>query len=65
MKMRPPVPNMEEILNPITTETPRAQTKPLWILKIDIEYAYGQLNLSKERSRRCNFTKTDGNLNGC
>ena len=36
-KMRPPFPNMEEILNQTSTEITQAPNDPLWISKIDLE----------------------------
>ena len=62
--MRPQIPNMEEILNRLSTEKTRVHNKPLWISKIDLEYAYGQIYSSEETSRRCKFALTRGNMNG-
>ena len=36
---------MEEILDKTPTELTRAPDEPLWISKIDLEYAYCQLRL--------------------
>ena len=54
-KMRPHMPNMEELINQISTEITRVPNERLWISKIDLEYAHGQLKLSDETSRHCNF----------
>ena len=63
MKMRPHMPNMEELLYQTLTEVTRLQNESLWISKIDLKYAYGQLKLSKETRRQCNLPKTGGNVN--
>ena len=47
--------NMEEMLNQISVEITRERTKELSISKIDLNYAYGQMKLSKETSRQCVF----------
>ena len=41
------MPNMEELLNQISVEITRDRTKELNISKIDLDYAYGQMKLSK------------------
>ena len=38
IKMRPHTPNMEELLNEISTKITKVQNEPLWISKIDLEY---------------------------
>ena len=43
IKIRPHMPNMEELLNQIT----RDRTKELMISNIDLDYAYGQMRLSR------------------
>ena len=42
------MPKMEELLNQKSTELTKVQNEPLWISKIDLEYAFGELKLSKE-----------------
>ena len=37
-KMRPHMPNMEELLNQISTEKTRPPNEPLWRSKIDLKY---------------------------
>ena len=64
IKMRPHMSNLEESLNHIPTEITRAPNEPLWISKIKLEYAYGQLKLADEPSKHCNFAITGGNMNG-
>ena len=56
------MPNMEELLNQISVENTRDRTKELIISKIDLDYAYGQMKLSKETSRQCVFAITGGNF---
>ena len=55
VKIRPHMPNMEELLNQISVEITKDRTKELMMSKIDLDYAYGQMKLSKETSRQCVF----------
>ena len=64
IKMRPHMPNFEEILDQFSTDKARIQNEPLWMLKIDIDYAYDQLKLSKNASRQFRFAIIGGNMNG-
>ena len=64
IKMRPHMPNMEELLNQISVEITRDRTVKLFISKIDLDYAYGQMRLSKETSRHCVFALTGGKFSG-
>ena len=52
------MPNMEELLNKKSVEITRDRTARLFISKIDLDYAYGQMKLSKETSRQCLFAIT-------
>ena len=58
------MPIMEELLNQISVEISRDRTVQLFISKIDLDYAYGQLNLSEETSRQCVFALTGGKFSG-
>ena len=58
------MPNMEELLNKISVEITRDRTAQLFLSKIDLDYAYGQMKLSDETSRQCVFALTGGNLSG-
>ena len=58
IKIRPHMPNMEELLNQISVEIYRDRTLHLFISKIDLDYAYGQMKLSEETSRQCVFAIT-------
>ena len=64
IKIRPHMPNMEELLNQISVEITRDRTKILMMSKIDLDYAYGQMKLSKETSRQCVFAITGGKFSG-
>ena len=58
------MPNMEELLNPISVVKIRDRTKPLLMSDTDLEYAYGQFQLSEETSKHCVFAITGGQFNG-
>ena len=62
IKMRPHMPNMEELLNQISVEITRDRTLQLFTSKIALDYAYGQMKLSEETSRQCVFALTGGKL---
>ena len=64
IKMRPHMPNMEELLNQISVEITRDRKRPLLISKLDLDYAYGQFKLSEETSKHCVFAITGGRVNG-
>ena len=64
IKMRPHMPNMEELLNQISVEITRDRTMQLFMSKIDLDYAYGQMKLSEETSRQCVFASTGGKFSG-
>ena len=64
IKVRPHMPNMEELLNQISVEITKDRTKELRMSKIDLNYAYGQMMLSEETSRQCVFAITGGNFSG-
>ena len=65
IKMRPHMPNMEELLNQFSVEIMRDRTVQLFMSKIDLDYAYGQMKLSEETSRQCVFALTGENFSGC
>ena len=56
--------NMEELVYEISVEIARDHILQLFILKIDTNYAYGQMNLSEETSRQCVFAITWGKFSG-
>ena len=55
---------MEEFLNQISVEFSRDQTLQLFISKTDLDYAYGQMKLSDDTSRRCVLVITGGKFSG-
>ena len=59
-EIRPEMPSMEELLNQFLVESKRGRTKKLIITEIDLDYAYGQMKLSKETCRLCVFAITGG-----
>ena len=58
IKQRPHMPNMEELFNQMSIEITRDRTLQLFISKIDLNYAYGQMKLSEETSRQSVFAIT-------
>ena len=64
IKRRPHMPNMEELLNQISVENTRDRTLQLFMSKIDLDYAYGQMKLSEETSRQCVFAITGAKFSG-
>ena len=60
IKVQPHMPKMEELLNQISVEI----TKELMMSKIDLDYAYSQMKLSKETSRQGVFAITGGMFSG-
>ena len=46
---------MEEFSNQTATEKTKLQNEPLQLSKINLEFEYGQLNLSEKTSGHCNF----------
>ena len=64
IKKRPHMPNMDELLNQISSELSKNELDPIWISIIDLDYAYGQMKLSPETSKHCNFAITGEKING-
>ena len=58
------MPNMDELLNQISSELSKNELDPIWISVIDLDYAYGQMKLSPETSKHCNFAITGEKING-
>ena len=58
------MPNMDELLNPISAELSKNDTDPTWISVIDLDYAYGQMKLAPETNKHCNFAITGEKING-
>ena len=55
---------MEELLNQISVEIYRDRTLQLFISKLDLDYVYGQMELSEESSRQYVFAITVGKFSG-
>ena len=55
---------MEELLNQFSLEITLDWTVQLFISKIDLDYAYGQMELSEDTSRQCVFALTGQNFSG-
>ena len=64
MKMRHHMSNMEELLYPILVEITRNRTVHLIIAKIDLDYVYRQMKLSKETSRQSLLAFTGRKFSG-
>ena len=54
IKRKAAMPNMEELINKICAEITKGNGE-IWMLKIDLDYAYGQAKLSKEAAKHCVF----------
>ena len=63
-KMRPHMPNIADSLNQISIGITRPPNEPLWIWKLELEYACCQLELTEETSRQYNFAITGRYLIG-
>ena len=62
IKVKPHMTNMEELLNQISVEITRDRPVHLFISKIDLSYAYGQMKVSEETCLQCVFALTEGNF---
>ena len=58
------MPNMEDLINRISTEISKTDDEELWIKKIDLDYAYGQLELDDETKKHCVFALIGGKVTG-
>ena len=58
IKVRPHMPNKEELLNQLSVEITKDRTNKLMISKLDLDYAYGQMMLSGKTCRQCVFAIT-------
>ena len=64
IKKKPHMPNMDELINQISSELSTNELNPIWISVIDLDYAYGQMRLAPETSKHCNFAITGEKMNG-
>ena len=58
------MPNMDKLLSKISADLSKNNLNPIWILVIDLDYAYGQMKLAQETSKHCNFAITGEKING-
>ena len=58
------MPNMDEVINQISSELSKNESDPIWISVIDLDYAYGQMRFAAETSKHCNFAITGEKING-
>ena len=58
------MPNMEELISRISRKIADGEADEIWISKIALDYAYGQLPLSKNAMDLCIFAITGGNVTG-
>ena len=58
------MPNKEELISRISRKIADGPADEIWISKFHLEYAYGQLKLSKRAMDLCIFAVTGGNFTG-
>ena len=58
------MPNMEELISRISRKIADGASDQIWISKFDLDYAYGQMQLSKHAMDLCIFAITGGNFTG-
>ena len=44
------MPNMDKLINQISSELSKNELDPIWISVIDLDYTYGQIKLAPETS---------------
>ena len=54
--------NMEELISRISRKIADGPADEIWISKLDLDYAYGQLILSRAARNLCKFVVTGGNF---
>ena len=64
MKRKAQMPNMEELISRISRKIADGETDLIWISKLDLDYAYGQMQLSKHAKDLCIIAITGGNFTG-
>ena len=62
VKRKPQMPNMEELISRISRKIADGPADEIWTSKLDLDYAYGQLLLSKEAQNLCIFAVTGGHF---
>ena len=64
IKRKAQVPNMEELISRTSRKIADGPADEIWISKFDLDYAYGQLKLSRKAMYLCIFAATGGNFTG-
>ena len=64
IKRKAQMPNMEELSSKVSTKIADGPADEIWISKFDLDYAIGQLQLSKRAIDLCIFAVTGGNFTG-
>ena len=64
IKRKAQMPNMEELISRISRKSADGPADEIWTSKLDLDYAYGQLILSKEAQNLCIFAVTGGDFTG-
>ena len=64
VKRKTQMPKMEELISRISRKIADGPADEIWISKFDLDYAYGQLLLSREARNLCIFDVTGGNFTG-
>ena len=62
VKRKAQMPNMEELTSRISIKMENGMSAETWISKFDLDYAYDQLQLSKQTMDLCIFAVTGGNF---
>ena len=64
MKRKAQMPNIEKLISRISRKIADGPVDEIWISKVDLDYAYGQLILSRAARNLCIFEVTGGNFTG-
>ena len=64
VKRNAQMPNAEEVISRISRKIADGETDLIWISKLDLDYAYGQMQLSKHAMDLCIFAITGANFTG-
>ena len=64
VKRKAQMPNVEELITQISRKIADGPADEIWISKFDLDYAYGQLLLSREARNLCIFAVTGGKFTG-
>ena len=64
IKRKAQMPNLEELLGQVSMAITKNEEMPLYISRIDLEYAFGQVKLHPDTSKHCNIAIIGGNATG-